>query len=651
MNGGGFMALLLAGLLLVGHAAHAAGMPARVRIVVGNQHRIPLQIPVVRMATGDPSIAHAQLVDDRELLVLGRRVGRTNLIVWLADGSTHDLGLRVERDLSLLSAALRAIHPEIRVSMVPDRDAVALRGTVPDVRFARAAEATAREYLSGSRGLGRRGSRGPVVRGEGVAEGEEGAVGAEAEGGQLADDPIYLATAVDRAGAEVINLIRVEDLPPALEERIASTIRPLGGQRVRVRRVISGPMPDDEVDSFILEGPVRGQVAMVRVLLAAARVVTGGRTSVESIRVLADEGGSLGGGSGSGGAGIGTLSGFSARAGRTAGAGGVSNNLASNVARAKALSVAGGRILAFLDAEDIPQLRLQTRIYEVDRSRLREWTPNLSVLVGDLDGVELLASPTSLITQGPDAVQVTTDQIQGALSLIEGGTLVGGVQYVGSKVAVDATFRLLENEQIARAMARPTLMVMNGEIASFAVGGQIPIAVTVDTTTSASSGQLLNSTVFRQFGVEVSVRPHVDENDMITLDITPSVTQPDFDLTGAISESTGEDQSTVSFESRSLKTSSRLRDGETVLLAGFLQSTVSRDSDYTPGLHRVPGLGWLFKSRDDQRRELDFVIAITPTIVRDHLPSTELWAYPSNMEILEKLMEPPAGTTPGAGPT
>ena len=169
----------------------------------------------------------------------------------------------------------------------------------------------------------------------------------------------------------------------------------------------------------------------------------------------------------------------------------------------------------------------------------------------------------------------------------------------------------------------------------------------MDTTTSATSGQLLSSTVFRQFGVEVSVRPHVDENDFITLDITPSVTQPDFDLTEDISDSTGDGQSTVSFESRSLKTSSRLRDGETVLLAGFLQSTVSRESDFTPQLHRIPGIGWLFKSKDDQRRELDFVIAITPAIVRDRHPRAALWAYPSSSELLRRLTQP----APGDGQT
>ena len=84
---------------------------------------------------------------------------------------------------------------------------------------------------------------------------------------------------------------------------------------------------------------------------------------------------------------------------------------------------------------------------------------------------------------------------------------------------------------IARALAKPTISVLSGEQATFSAGGQIPIAVTVDTTTSATSGTLLSSTVFADFGVNVSVRPLVDDDDMITLDVTPSISQPDFDLT------------------------------------------------------------------------------------------------------------------------
>ena len=48
---------------------------------------------------------------------------------------------------------------------------------------------------------------------------------------------------------------------------------------------------------------------------------------------------------------------------------------------------------------------------------------HVAILVGDLDDVVLLPSPTGVLTQGPGAARVSADQIQGALSLIEGHAL------------------------------------------------------------------------------------------------------------------------------------------------------------------------------------------------------------------------------------
>ena len=57
-------------------------------------------------------------------------------------------------------------------------------------------------------------------------------------------------------------------------------------------------------------------------------------------------------------------------------------------------------------------------------------------------------------------------------------------------------------------------------------------------------------------------------------------------------------------------------DGETTVIGGIYKSREQTTQDRTPGLHRVPLLGWLFK-RDtltDENREL--LIFITPKIAR-----------------------------------
>ncbi len=618
---------------VIATGAPAGAAPTRDTVRLGQNKRVVVSEEISRVAVGDPRVAAVQMISNREMLILGRSIGQTNLLLWFVDGGVSERLVRVQRDLGLLSRAIRDIHPAISVTDAPEGTSVVLTGVVPDIRYSRAAEALARDYLRGGTGLRTRGS-GVIV---GAPDGEPQDPGEAAQ-----EDAFLLEEQPGRDVGRVVNLIRVEDVPPPLERRLEAALEAAGGADIRVSRLTAGALPDDSTDSFVLDGHVASQVELVRALLSAARVLDPG-ASGDSIRVIADEAGALGSGSvGVGGAGTGaTLGGVGiSGAGQSAnfGGGGVTgNNLQANVARAKALSVLGGRILSFVEVDRIPQVRLETRLFEINRSRLRNWSPNFNILIGDTENVELLPSLTSLITQGEDAPVITKGDVQGALSLLNGGTMLGGFQMVSDNLAIDLALNMLEQESIARALARPALSVLSGEVATFNAGGQIPITVTVDTTTSATSGALLSSTIFAEFGVSVSVRPLVSEDDIITLDVTPSISQPDFDLTEELVDSTGSEQSTTAFQTRSLRTTTRVRDGQSFVIGGLLQTTMSRGTDFTPWFHRVPGLGWLGKSRDDQRDELDFVIVISPSIVQEPIPRSNMWVYPTSFEMLDSL--------------
>ena len=627
--------IAIAALLTV--AATAGEAAARETLRVGENKRMAFRRDLVRIAVGDPNVAFVQMISNREILVLGRQSGQTNVLLWFADGQVSERPLRVERDLALLREALRSIHPAIRVSGAPDQNALVLRGVVPEARFARAAEAMARDYLRG--GGSTRSRAGALIIGSGAEESGS----AESPASETASDDaqdFLLEDANDLGSGRVINLMRVDDVPPPLEKRLELAVMESSAARITVRRLTAGPLPDDARDTFVLEGRVRTQVGLVRALMAASRTIDD-RANAEQIRVVADEAGALSGQS-IGGAGLGGGGGTGATiagVGGSIGGGGVGqNNLNANVARAKALSLAGGRLLSYIEVEELPHVRLETRIYEVNRTRLSDWSPNADILLLNTRGTEIIPGATSQILQGDAATPVTPSDVQGALSLLSGGTLLGGLQYVGDAFAVDLALGMLERTNIARALAKPTISVLSGEVATFSAGGQIPINVTVDTTTSAASGRLLSSTVFADFGVNVSVRPLVDENDMITLDVTPSISQPDFDLTEDLVGATGSQQTTTAFQTRSLRTTTRLHDGDSFVIGGLLQTSIGRGSDFTPGLHRIPGLGWLGKSRDDQRDELDFVVVLTPSLSYEADPRSALWAYPSTPELVADLL-------------
>ena len=124
---------------------------------------------------------------------------------------------------------------------------------------------------------------------------------------------------------------------------------------------------------------------------------------------------------------------------------------------------------------------------------------------------------------------------------------------------------------------------------------------------------------------------------MITLDVIPSISQPDADLTRQIRESTGQSLSTTAFQERSLRTSARLRDGQTLLVGGLTSRARDDNTNQTPWLHKLPIIGNLFKgySYGDDDREL--VIVVNPVIVREAPKDTPLWVFPGASELMGSI--------------
>ncbi|MCL4848621.1 MAG: pilus assembly protein N-terminal domain-containing protein [Acidobacteria bacterium] len=658
---------LAAGVLCLVAEAGAQGLiaarppTADAYTVTRSQHtRLVFSESIERLAVGDADLINAELISNREVLVLGRDTGRTTLIVWFASGTVREYLFTVQRDLSVLQAALHQVHAAITVAAAPDRDALVLTGTVPDATYSLAAEGVARNYLDAGERR-RTPGLGPWL---GVAgEAERAAVAADS--GQTGDPtaPATPERAFEVAGGPtsprgaVINLLRLETLPALPEDRVREAIAPLGGHMVSVRRVLRGSVRNDEEDVLVLEGRVPNQVALVRILSLASQLFAGRTAGADDLRVVADEGGALSGrqtgqdADASRRGQLGTSLGSGAgRAGLGRGSGRLTNQIMRNLGRAKVIEVAEGRVLSFIEVADLPQVRVNLRLYEVNRNRLRSYNANLAALASDFDQPSLTPSRGATAVQGDQAARVGgagATAVQNVLSFL-GGQLLNEFQLATGHHALDAAFSLLERDGIARSLTTPSLTVLSGELAQFQVGGEVPVPQAfspafgvVDNGQSPGTNAGVFSFVdFVPFGVVLQVRPLVGDDDVITIDVAPQVVTPDAALTQSLRQTTGQTQQTTAFETRSLTTSARLRDGQGLLVAGLTSRNASDTRTGSPGLRDVPGLGWLFRGEARNEDDLELVIVVNPVILRDPVPETALWAFP---DPIEELIATPVG--------
>ena len=177
--------------------------------------------------------------------------------------------------------------------------------------------------------------------------------------------------------------------------------------------------------------------------------------------------------------------------------------------------------------------------------------------------------------------------------------LFGGV----GNTSIDLTLAALENKGLVHTLAKPNLVAISGEHASFLAGGEFPYPV----PQSGNGGATTITIEFRQYGVKLDFRPVVQENGLIRLEVAPEVSQ--LDPTNAVRIN---GFSVPGLISRKTATTVELRNGASLAIGGLFQRNYQNSISQVPGLGQIPVLSALFRSTRWQNNETELVIIVTP---------------------------------------
>ena len=173
----------------------------------------------------------------------------------------------------------------------------------------------------------------------------------------------------------------------------------------------------------------------------------------------------------------------------------------------------------------------------------------------------------------------------------------------------------------ARILMDSKLTTTNNKQASLHIGEIIPYTIqTYNTTSSGGSNEQIQK---EHVGVKITMIPHVNEEQQITLSIEPEVS--------SISLWVGKGSDLPLIRIRKTKTTVRVENNQTIFLAGLISEEESVAIKKLPVLGDIPLIGLIFQHKKNTIRKSNLIIEITPRIFYN----TRDLNISSDIEILE----------------
>jgi pilus assembly protein CpaC len=255
---------------------------------------------------------------------------------------------------------------------------------------------------------------------------------------------------------------------------------------------------------------------------------------------------------------------------------------------------AGLQVVNLLRVPGEQQVMLRVVVAEVDRTAARNLGFNYSIK--NDKGVTVFANTTGI------GGQATTAGVAGAGALLASGVNLP-VMLDNGQISLAIT--ALKQHTLARTLAEPTLVAINGQTASFRAGGEFPVPVVTGFTSAGLQG-----VSFVPFGVQLQFTPVITDKSRIRLSVQADVSTRDLQSSANVAGT-----NVPGLNSRTFQTTVELREGQTMAVAGLIQKNYAANAARVPFLGNIPVLGRFVGGQDSSSAgEQELIVLVTPML-------------------------------------
>jgi type II secretory pathway component GspD/PulD (secretin) len=169
------------------------------------------------------------------------------------------------------------------------------------------------------------------------------------------------------------------------------------------------------------------------------------------------------------------------------------------------------------------------------------------------------------------------------------------------EVAVNA----IQNDSRVTMHSRPRIQTAHATEAKLFIGDTRPV---VTGTITDISGGTSSQYQLQKFGITLNVVPYINDEGLVVMDIAQQIQ----DIVGS---QTINGNAVPIVTDRTVETQLMVRDGEMVVLGGFIKTKTTTYEDGVPILRDIPLLGKLFEKTQDIDERSELLVLMRPTVL------------------------------------
>ena len=180
--------------------------------------------------------------------------------------------------------------------------------------------------------------------------------------------------------------------------------------------------------------------------------------------------------------------------------------------------------------------------------------------------------------------------------------------------SMTATLKAILSNTDTRILARPKILTLNNETAIIGLKSETAVASITSTDTGEENTETTSAERI-DTGITLEVTPQINRDGYITMRIEPTVIVP---VLSSFFQGSGSDAKFVDPQTRSAKTTVRVKNGETVIIGGLISKEDTYVSEKVPFLGDIPLIGSAFRYKTKAESDRELLIFITPHVVKDN---------------------------------